>query len=65
MNLTNFKNGGINVTGFQLLNYTKLNSDETQDSYKPDNEWKKWRWPSIDEPKKLFVSLLIKQIYKS
>ncbi|XP_060554333.1 glutamate receptor-like isoform X2 [Ruditapes philippinarum] len=40
MNLAPFKNGGINITGFQLLNYTTLLKKSAI-----NKAWKIWDWP--------------------
>ncbi|XP_052791388.1 glutamate receptor-like isoform X2 [Mya arenaria] len=47
MNLAPFRNGGINITGFQLLNYTKLKDDVTK------TEWMKWQWPDLRDAVKI------------
>ncbi|KAH3842685.1 hypothetical protein DPMN_116189, partial [Dreissena polymorpha] len=47
MNLELFQNGGINITGFQLLNYSQLRDDTT------NREWTKWQWPNEKAAKKI------------
>jgi len=49
MNLEPFKTGGMNITGFQLLNYSKLQSDKTKIM------WQEWQWPDIKDAAKIPV----------
>lgn len=48
---TNFRNGGINITGFQMLNYTRLLKQNYQ-----EREWTKWEWPGARDALKIPVS---------
>jgi hypothetical protein len=55
MNLQPFRHGGMNITGFQLLNYTKLlKTSASEDA--SFREWKKWEWPDIKDSNKISVS---------
>ena len=39
MNLQHLSRGGINITGFQLLNYTEKPGKTA------DTQWRTWDWP--------------------
>lgn len=54
MNLEHLRKGGINITGFQLLNYT----EQTAKGVVGNAQWKTWDWKN--KPKnglKLSVSV--------
>jgi hypothetical protein len=54
MNLAPFKNGGINITGFQLLNYTTLLKKSAI-----NKAWKIWDWPDPSYSHQIPVSFIV------
>ena len=55
MNLAPFKNGGINITGFQLLNYTTLLKPNAN-----NRAWRSWDWPTTSYSHQIPVSSLLR-----